>query len=155
MQRLMESEMVIGEAQATHHRVEAHLARLGIPGVLELTGASSTPGALTKGDIDLHLRVEPASFADVLSQLDETLERANLHAWADTLAVYNVPGDTATEMAVTPVGSEHDRRFSLAWERLRSEPQVLDEYNSLKSTAFGTPSYDTLKAAFFTSITAS
>src|SRR3954471_2948401 len=62
MQRLMLSDELADIARAVHLEVTALLNRLDIPGTLELTGASSTPGALTKGDIDLHLRVEPGDF---------------------------------------------------------------------------------------------
>ncbi|MFM6850708.1 MAG: GrpB family protein [Terrabacter sp.] len=153
MTPLVRSEELADDARAVHHEVSDLLARLDVPGSLELTGGSSTPGALTKGDIDLHLRVEPALFVGVLARLDDALSRINLHAWADTLAVYAVEGDRTTEMAVTPVGSEHDRRFRTAWDRLRAEPQLLDEYNELKQGADGTAEYDSRKSDFFTRIT--
>src|SRR5688572_16653414 len=154
MKRLLLSGELADGTRAVHLQVTAMLNRLNIPGTPELTGASSTPSALTKGDIDLHLRVEPGDFVTVLARLDEVLSRTNLDAWADTLAVFAVSGDRTTELAVTPIGSEHDRRFCLAWERLRSEPELLSEYNELKLSAFGTPAYDSLKSSFFTRITA-
>ena len=150
---LMPSEEVADLARAVLDEVNALLRRLHIEGSLELTGGSSTPGALTKGDIDLHLRVDPERFGAVLERLDEALSRINLHAWADTLAVYGVEGDRPVELAVTPVGSEHDRRFRLAWQRLRSEPTLLAEYNGLKRAAAGTSRYDSHKSDFFTRIT--
>jgi len=153
MKRLLHSEELSDDTGAVHREVTALMKRLDVPGTLELTGASGTPGALTKGDIDLHLRVEAVDFVAVLARLDEVLSRINLDAWAATLAVFAVPAHRTTELAVTPIGSEHDRRFRLAWERLRSEPELLSEYNGLKLRAFGTPPYDSLKSDFFTSIT--
>src|SRR5689334_10490510 len=44
-------------------RERQHLAALGIPGDIALVGGASVPGALTVGDVDLHLRVpETESF---------------------------------------------------------------------------------------------
>lgn len=153
MKRLVLSDELADGTRAVHVEVTALVNRHNIPGELELTGASSTPGALTKGDIDLHLRVEAADYAWVLARLEDFLARTNLDAWAATLAVFAVSADRTTELAVTPIGSEHDRRFRLAWERLRSEPELLREYNLMKLSAFGTPQYDSLKSAFFTRIT--
>lgn len=153
MDHLVPSGELAEDAAAVHRSVSALLGRLAVPGTLELTGGSSTPGALTKGDIDLHLRVEPADYVAVLAQLDEALSRTNLHAWGDTLAVYAVNGDRTVELAVTPVDSEHDRRFRVAWQRLRSEPELLAEYNELKRRAVGTTQYEGVKSDFFTRIT--
>jgi hypothetical protein len=153
MKHLALSGELADDARAVHREVSALLDRLNIPGTLELTGASSAPHALTKGDIDLHLRVKPDNFVGVLARLDGALSRTNLHAWADTLAVFAVNGDRTVELAVTPIDSEHDRRFCIAWERLRSEPELLHEYNELKLSAYGTPQYDSLKSDFFTRIT--
>ena len=153
MEHLALSGGLADDARAVHREVSALLDRLNIPGTLELTGGSSTPGAITKGDIDLHLRVEPDTYVAVLARLDEALSRTNLDAWADTLAVFAVTGDRTVELAVTPIDSEHDRRFRVAWERLRSEPDLLREYNELKLSAFGTPQYDSVKSDFFTRIT--
>jgi hypothetical protein len=153
MKHLVRAGELAAEAKAVHREVRALLDRVDIPGSLELTGGSSTPGALTKGDIDLHLRVEPADFVAVLARLDGALSRTNQEAWADTLAVFAVDSDRTVELAVTPIGSEHDRRFTVAWERLRSEPELLGEYNELKLKAFGTSQYDSLKSDFFTRIT--
>lgn len=149
----MPSGELADDARAVHREVSVLLDRLDISGTLELTGGSSISGALTKGDIDLHLRVEPHNFVAVLARLDEALLRTNLHAWADTLAVFAVNGDRTVELAVTPIGSEHDRRFSVTWERLRSEPELLREYNELKLGAVGTSHYEILKSDFFTRIT--
>ena len=55
-------------------------------------------------------------------------------------------------MALTAVGGEHDRRFLIAWRRLRSDPQLLAEYNALKEAHDGAAdddSYRAAKCAFF------
>jgi uncharacterized protein len=110
------------------------------------------PGVLTKGDVDLHLRVGPEAFAEALARLADVYTPTSLSAWGETLAVFEVPGARPTGLAVTPVGSEHDRRFRRSWERLAAEPDLLGEYNMMKQESFGDPSHEQRKAAFFTRI---
>lgn len=107
------------------------------------------PGVRTRGDIDLHLRVEPDDFDEVVSRLNDLYNPASRHAWADTLAVFDVPAIRPTGLAVTPVGSPHDWRFTQSWHRLRADPVLLEEYNALKSRYAGTASYEEQKSAFF------
>jgi hypothetical protein len=79
---------------------------------LVLTGGSSVPGALTKGDVDLHLRVGPAGFAECVAALRGAYDVVHPEIWQDTLATFEVPGaPLPTGVAVTPVGSAHDVRF--------------------------------------------
>lgn len=123
---------------------------LGVDGEVVLTGGASVPGALTKGDIDLHLRVPSGSFRSAVDRLRAEYRTASPSAWAETLAVFEVPASRPTGLAVTPAGSEHDLRFSRAWERLRNDPALLEEYNDLKRAAFGDASYEQRKSEFFT-----
>ena len=148
----MWSDDLLDEARRTRDEVAGTLAELGVPGELVLTGAASVPGALTKGDVDLHLRVTPADFDDAVERLRGVYEVGSAGAWAATLAVFEVPRARATGLAVTPVGSEHDLRFTSAWRALRRRPELLDAYNALKRRAAGTDSYEEAKSAFFTSV---
>ena len=153
MAGLVWSDAISGDAHAIRAEVEQHLAGLGVPGRVELTGAASLPGVLTKGDIDLHLRVtELGAFPGVVELLSDHFQPASPAAWAGTLAVFEVPSRRPTGLAVTPVDSEHDRRFRRCWIRLRDEPLLLSEYNAMKRTSFGGPAYEGLKADFFSRI---
>jgi uncharacterized protein len=153
MADLVWSDAITADAHAIRGEVEQHLACLGVPGRVELTGAASLPGVLTKGDIDLHLRVtEPGAFPGVVELLGDHFQPASPEAWAGTLAVFEVPGGRPTGLAVTPVDSEHDRRFRRCWIRLREEPLLLSEYNAMKRTSYGGPSYEALKTDFFNRI---
>lgn len=147
---LVLSDTLLEEARAACRAVRRRMTVLGIEGDLLLTGGASVPGALTKGDIDLHLRVPPGSFRSAVDRLRVEYRTASLSTWAETLAVFEVPASRPTGLAVTAAGSEHDLRFSRAWERLRSDPALLEEYNDLKRAAFGDASYEERKSAFFT-----
>jgi GrpB-like predicted nucleotidyltransferase (UPF0157 family) len=57
-----------------------------------------------------------------------------------------------TGVALTAVGGEHDRPFLVAWRKLRSDPQLLTEYNALKEAhdrATDEGLYRAAKCAFF------
>lgn len=104
-----------------------------IPGaILELTGGSSVAGALTGGDVDLHLRVPPDAFEGTVGLLGARYDVVHPEIWSATLATFEVPGDERIGVAVTPIGSEHDVRFRGAWERLRADPAALGAYNAMK-----------------------
>ena len=93
MADLVWSDAITADAHAIRAEVEQDLAGLGVPGRVELTGAASLPGVLTKGDIDLHLRVtEPGAFPGVVALLSDHFQPASREAWAGTLAVFEVPG---------------------------------------------------------------
>ena len=150
---LVWSDGLLDEAQRVRDDAAAMLAALGVGGAVEVTGALSVPGALTKGDVDLHLRVRPDEFDAVVTRLRDVLPVASPGAWAETLAVFEVPGARPTGLAVTPLGSEHDLRFRRAWEELRRNPSLLIAYNALKGDDVGTAAYEDRKSRFFSWIT--
>ena len=156
MADLVWSDELLEEARRTRDDVAATLERLGVPGELELTGASSLPGALTKGDVDLHLRVAPSKFGAAVAALGRVYRRGSPQAWAETLAVFDVgpPVPRPTGIAVTPVGSVHDHRFRTTWQVLRHDPRLLERHNALKRAAYGTGHYEEAKSAFFTEVCA-
>ena len=152
MERLIWSESIIEEARSARAQVALDLRRAGVAGEVLVTGPASTPGVLTKGDLDLHLRVAAGQFAGVIDRLGEIYRPTSLHAWGPTLAVFDIPATRPTGLAATPIGSEHDLRFSSAWELLRADPDLLAQYNTMKLDHFGTDSYEERKAAFFSEI---
>ncbi|GAB2661672.1 hypothetical protein [Kribbella swartbergensis] len=142
------SDDIADEAAAIHTRVRRMLREFGIPGDLVWTGASSVPRTLTRGDVDLHLRVPPESFATTVTMLKHRFPVGSPHSWADTLAVFDIPDQPLpTGLAVTPIDSEHDRRFTRAWSRIATDPATHRRYNELKSHP--TDDYESRKAAFF------
>ncbi|GAA0909489.1 hypothetical protein GCM10009557_84030 [Virgisporangium ochraceum] len=126
----------------------ARLAPLLPPHELALTGGSSVPGALTKGDVDLHLRVDPAHFATTVAAARRVYRVVLPDIWTGTLATFEVPGAALpTGVAVTPVGSEHDVRFRVCWRLLSTRADLLAEYNAMKRAAGA--DYEVRKSAFF------
>lgn len=125
--------------------------------VLELTGGSSVAGAVTAGDVDLHLRVPPEQFAPTVETLRSRYAVVHPEIWCPTLATFAVPEVDGVEvgLAVTPIGSVHDRHFRVAWERLRGDPAALAAYNAMKARHADADSatYEAAKAAFFNELT--
>ena len=119
--------------------------------ILELTGGSSVAGALTGGDVDLHLRVPPQAFEAAVALLRDRYEVVHPEIWSPSLATFQVPGDELVGVAVTPIGSEHDERFRRAWDRLRTDPAALAAYNAMKQAHAESDDavYLAAKTAFF------
>jgi hypothetical protein len=124
----------------------------GVPGELVLEGGSSVPGALTRGDVDLHLRVPPADFPAAVGKLRRSHAIVHPEIWGPTLATFEATGTTRSiGIAVTPVGSEHDLRFTRTWQLLRADPDLVAEYNAAKLAEDGPrgEGYEERKSAFF------
>jgi hypothetical protein len=127
--------------------VRAELTSVLPPHELVLTGGSSMPGVLTKGDVDLHLRVAPADFAAAVAALRTRYAVVHPEIWQPTLATFAVPAELPTGIAVTPIGGEHDVRFRVSWERLARDPAAVAAYNAMKLDGDG--DYEARKSAFF------
>jgi GrpB-like predicted nucleotidyltransferase (UPF0157 family) len=141
----------IDAANEILERERARLAGL-IPTTHELllVGGSSIPAALTKGDVDLHLRVAPPTFSAVVVALTDVYDVVHPEIWQPTLATFTVAARLPTGVAVTPAGSGHDRRFTRTWQRLAADPSLVAAYNTIKIQARADPdAYERRKSAFF------
>ncbi len=120
------------------------------------TGGTSVPDALTRGDLDIHVRVSADDFCDARDTLVSVYDEYHPEMWTAEFATFvakNAP--VATGIALTAMGGEHDRRFLVAWERLRRDPRLVEELNALKLEYEGArdlDSYEAAKSAFFSSL---
>jgi hypothetical protein len=149
---LRASDDVLPEALRILVEQRELLRAAGVPGELVLVGGSSVPGALTRGDVDLHLRVPPADFAAAVDALRRSHAVVHPEIWGATLATFEAIGTPLpTGVAVTPVDSEHDRRFSRTWQLMRADPALVAEYNAAKLAEDGPrgDGYEERKSAFF------
>ncbi|GAA0816481.1 GrpB family protein [Spirilliplanes yamanashiensis] len=145
--RLVPADGLRAAAEAVLAAERARLAPLLPPHELLLTGGCSVPGALTKGDVDLHLRVGPADFAAAVAVLRTLYPVVLPEIWQPTLATFAVPAALPAGLAATPAGSAHDVRFTTTWRALRADPALLAQYNALKLDP--APGYEQRKSAFF------
>lgn len=148
---LRPSEEFRGEAVAILETQRRRLAELRVPGELSLIGGSSVPGALTRGDVDLHLRVEERDFRAVVDVLRTELPVVHAEIWSSTLATFAVPAPRSTGLAVTPRGLEHDIRFTRSWQLLAADPDLVRAYNAAKLAdgGVGDDGYERRKSEFF------
>ena len=146
---------LLAAALAVLDAERVRLTALGVPGELVLVGGSSVPGALTHGDVDLHLRVPEPEFAAAVAALGKEYPVVHPEIWSATLATFTVPHQATTDpptgLAVTPEGSEHDLRFTRSWQRLRADPRLVEQYNAMKLAGDGPDGadYEARKSAFF------
>jgi GrpB-like predicted nucleotidyltransferase (UPF0157 family) len=145
---LAASERFRPQAERILREQSTRLRNAGVPGTLELVGGSSVNGALTKGDVDLHLRVEPAVFKSAVARLRGMFAVGHPEIWCSTLATFDMPADLPTGLAVTPIGAEHDVRFSRVWQMLAADPALVSEYNAVKRDA-AAADYERRKSEFF------
>ncbi len=123
------------------------------------TGATSVAEALTRGDLDIHVRVRADEFVlarDVLASVNVGYRR---EMWTPEFATFVVrDASIPTGIALTAIRGEHDRRFVTAWDRLRRDATLLRAYNELKLKHEGAAddsAYEAEKAAFFTALSGS
>jgi hypothetical protein len=135
----------VERAHAIAEEVRDLLAEHGVPGDLVLTGGSSLPGLVTKGDIDLHLRVQGGEFAAAVERLRRVARVAHPEIWTASFATFERAEPPVAGIAVTVRGSEHDVRFTTAWERLTADRAAREEYNALKLAG----DYEAAKSSFF------
>lgn len=115
-----------------HHREQ--VLRLLPDAEVEHVGATSVPGALTKGDLDVLVRVRATEFARAVAALRIAYAVHQLHNWTPTLASFTDPASSAPPVGVQLVvaASASDALFGPFRDALIADPALLAEYNALK-----------------------
>lgn len=106
---------------------------------VEHVGATSVPGALTKGDVDVLVRVRAERFADAVERLRLLYVVHQPHNWTDTLASFVDSQfiELPTGVQLVVAGSSDDTMFGAFREALISDPALLARYNELKRALDG------------------
>jgi GrpB-like predicted nucleotidyltransferase (UPF0157 family) len=144
-------------AATANAEFEAHRAKIAsaVPDAdIHHVGGTSVPGALTKGDLDVQVRVTPEQFAGAVSQLSALYEESKRDVWADGFAAFEAPADGLAEPAaisVVAIGSAYDWCGAALWDLLGAEPDLLRRYNELKTRHDGgsRDDYEDAKNVFF------
>jgi GrpB-like predicted nucleotidyltransferase (UPF0157 family) len=122
---------------------------------LTLTGSISLPGMLTRGDVDLHLRVPGGDFERAVRLLSTMHTPVHPDIWTAGFATFEtLEHDLPTGIALTAIGDEHDTLFRRTWARLATDPALGAAYNDLKRAHDGTDAatYREAKRRFFDAI---
>lgn len=151
-------QVELREAAAFSERAEAIVTRLRrdvlalVPsGELEHIGATSFGGGVTKGDVDVNLRVPRESFADALEALKANYEIAQPENWSSVFASFtDYTQALDVGIQVTVRDSEGDFLVYLR-ELLRTDPVLRESYDAVKRAAspLGMTKYREAKSAFF------
>ena len=146
--------------QALFERIEADLRSLLPRARIEHIGASSIPGALSKGDLDICVIVPAAEHAPVV----ELLCGRGYHVKPDTLrtpelcmlvAARELAGDQDLALQIVAQGSEFED-FLQFREALRRDPALVAAYDAVKRQHWdqGEDAYRAAKARFIESVLA-
>jgi GrpB-like predicted nucleotidyltransferase (UPF0157 family) len=125
------AEVPFESAPRTH---TARIERL-VPGAEVVhVGSIAVPGALTKGDVDLMVRVSGAAFGAAVRALRSAYTIHQPENWSPTFASFLDAEATDPPVGVQLVvaGSEAEALFEPFLEGPREDPELLAEYKSLK-----------------------
>ena len=119
---------------------------------VEHVGATAVPGALTKGDVDVLVRVGAPEFAAAVEALSRRYAIHQPHNWTATLASFTDPDAAEFPVGIQLVvkGSEADMFFGPFRDALIGSDELLAEYNELKRglDGFEYERYTELKGQF-------
>jgi GrpB-like predicted nucleotidyltransferase (UPF0157 family) len=100
---------------------------------IEHVGSTAVSGCLTKGDLDVLVRVDREDFDRTALALDGLLVRSPCNAATEGYVEYDyLSGGVAASVQLAVAGCWHDRRFHGLKTALLSDPDALERYNALK-----------------------
>lgn len=120
-------------------------------------GATAIAGALTKGDLDVVLRVGSQDFAAATEKLRAVFDVKQPENWTPYFASFGSDSDFALSVGVQLVIENSEADFFLfARDYLASHPEALAAYNQLKRnfSGLGPEAYWAAKERFFAEIIA-
>jgi GrpB-like predicted nucleotidyltransferase (UPF0157 family) len=126
---------------------------------VEHVGSTAIRGALTKGDLDLLVRVEPGDFDAAVAGLRGLYAVDQPENWTATFASFADPqaADPPVGVQLAVAGSADDALFAPFRDALVGDPALLAEYNALKLRSDGEDydRYTDVKAEFVKRVLAS
>jgi GrpB-like predicted nucleotidyltransferase (UPF0157 family) len=135
---LVETEQARGAAQALFNSLLPILtARLPSSAEIRHIGATAVPGCLTKGDLDIVVRVPPEDFSRADAALSKLFVR-NLGSAStkDFSAFEDSTCHPPLGVQLTAIGGEFDG-FHQFVDALLASPQLVAAYNALKRGCHG------------------
>ncbi len=131
-------EQVSNEAERAFERHAARI-RVELPDALvEHVGSTAIRGAMTKGDVDLQVRIPTARFAAAEEALARMYRRNDGSTRTDSFAAFEEKGDPDVGVQLTAIGGPFDFFVDLR-DRLRRDAASFEAYQALKASHDGTP----------------
>jgi len=155
---LTRSDDLIPVLQATLPAIKAHLLTLVPNAEFHHIGATALPGAITKGDVDVLLRVCQSDFTSAVEILRTQLEVKQAENWSNDFASFGEDSSYPFPLGVQLVVKDSENDFFLfIHEYLSSDLMHLAEYNRIKinSASNGPEEYWKAKHIFLSSLLAS
>lgn len=124
-----------------------------IPGAdIQHNGSSAITGALTKGDLDIQVRVSIDEVKSAVRALTPVYTVNHPELWTPEFALFHRYDDPVVPVGVvvTAIGTRYDEYHKLR-ELFTDNPELLAAYNALKRRYEGKPEseYRRAKQAFF------
>jgi GrpB-like predicted nucleotidyltransferase (UPF0157 family) len=138
-------------AHRSFARIAAEVSSIVPAAEVEHVGATAVAGCLTKGDLDVLVRVTRDGFPSAMRTLDATLQRSVRNDPTGEYVEYDFDrAGCCGSIQLVVAGSWHDRRFRGLKSVLVSDDAALFRYNELKRYHEGLSmtDYRIAKAAF-------
>lgn len=154
---LMFAESLAPSLQEPLVRIAAELRALCPRAEFHHVGATAIPGSLTKGDVDVILRVEASEFSSAVEKLRRRFAINQPENWTECFASFaddaSYPFPLGVQLVVKDSRSDF---FLFLVDYFRANPEQLEEYNRLKQefARRGTEAYRNAKERFLTPILA-
>lgn len=114
---------------------EVPLLKLLLPWAdIQHIGSTAIPGAITKGDMDLVVRVPKEKFAKSRERLNSIYEIHQPENWSSTFASFKDDGKALPLGIQLTIMHGEDDVFIRFRDQLKSDPTLLAEYNALKES---------------------
>jgi GrpB-like predicted nucleotidyltransferase (UPF0157 family) len=115
---------------------------------VEHIGSTAVPGALTKGDLDLLVRVPEGRFDSAHAALRNRYAVDQPQKWTSRFASFKQEpaGEIPVGVQLVVAGGTDDALF-VAWrDRLRADPDLLERFNAFKRGQVGADPDDYIEA---------
>jgi len=135
--RIRRAEEIQDLARAAFDAYRRDVVALLPAAEVEHVGATAVPGALTKGNVDLLVRVPERDFAEAVLILRKRYVVHQPHNWTRTLASFKAPGasDPPVGIQLVVAGSDADGFFGPFRDALINDPALLADVRGFAETA--------------------
>ncbi len=131
--RLRKADEMVPQVERMLNRVFAQLRVLVPEAELHHIGATALPGAVTKGDVDVLVRVSPARFQPAVALLRQHFSVKQPGNWTAEFASFGDDAGYDLPVGIQVVVKESSADFLLFLrDYFIATPEALSEYNRLK-----------------------
>ena len=127
------TEELLPIAKGLFKEEKEHILTLCPNALVEHVGATSVPGSLTVGDLDIQIRVTKQDFHSTCEKLKSLYHENHPHLWTNELALFHKKDHSEMPMSimVTVIDTVFDE-FYKTRDLLRKDKEMLAKYNDLK-----------------------